>query len=89
MSEIQITFPNGNIKKYPKNITGFDVAKSISISLAKASIAIKINDNLQDLSFNINQDAKIEIVTNKNPESLEIIRHDAAHMMAKAVKELL
>ncbi len=88
MSDIQITFPDGNNKKYQKNITGFEIAKSISISLAKASVAIKINNNVQDLSVNINQDAKIEIITNKSPESLEIIRHDAAHMMAQAVKEL-
>ena len=88
MSQIQITFPDGTIKDFPQNITGLEIAQSISISLAKASLAIKINGELWDLTRHIDIDADIEIITNKSPESLEIIRHDAAHIMAQAVKEL-
>ncbi len=85
---INITFPDGNKKEFSKNITGLEIAKSISPSLAKVSLAIKVNDELWDLTREITSDAKIEIITNKSPESLEIIRHDAAHIMAQAVKEL-
>lgn len=88
MSQVKITFPDGNVKEFEKNITGFDIAKSISTSLAKAALAVKVNDELWDLSRAIEDDAKISIITAKSPESLEIIRHDTAHLMAEAVKEL-
>ena len=89
MSEpIKITFPDGNIKEFDKNITGFEIAKSISVSLAKAALAIKVNDELWDLSRAIEDDAIIAIITSKSSEALEIIRHDTAHLMAEAVKEL-
>jgi len=87
-SMVKITFPNGNVKEFDKNTTGFEIAKSISISLAKAALAIKVNNELWDLSRSIEQDSEIAIITDKSPESLEIIRHDAAHLMAEAVKEL-
>ncbi len=88
MTNIHITFPDGNKKEFTKNVTGLEIAKSISVSLAKLSLAIKVNGELWDLTRKIEQDSTIEIITNKNPESLEIIRHDAAHIMAQAVKEL-
>ena len=85
---IKITFPDFNIKEFEPNITGFEIAKSISNSLAKSALAIKVNDELWDLSRPITADAKIAIITNKSPEALEIIRHDTAHLMAEAVNEL-
>lgn len=85
---IKITFPDGNSKEFPSPITGFEIAKSIATSLAKAALAIKVNDELWDLSRKISFDSKINIITAKSPESLEIIRHDAAHLMSQAVKEL-
>lgn len=85
---IKITFPDGNFKEFEKGISGEEIAKSISISLAKSALAIKINDDLRDLSCQIFTDSKIEIITPKSPEALEIIRHDAAHIMAQAVKEI-
>ncbi|MDA7705372.1 threonine--tRNA ligase [Rickettsiales bacterium] len=88
MTKINIAFPDGNIKEFDINSTGFDIANSISKSLAKASLAIKINGNLWDLSRQIPFDAKIELITNKSDEALEIIRHDAAHIMAQSVQEL-
>jgi threonyl-tRNA synthetase len=87
--QISLTLPDGNIRYFPKHITGIEVAKSISPSLAKDSLAIKIDNVLSDLSLPITQDAKIEIITIKSGKiALEIIRHDTAHLLACAVKEL-
>jgi len=88
MSNIKITFLDGAVKEFHRDITGAEIAKSISISLAKIALAIKVNDQLWDLSRPINDDAKISIITHKDKEGLEIIRHDAAHLLAEAVKEL-
>jgi threonyl-tRNA synthetase len=85
---IQITLPSGDKKEFPAKITGFEIAKSIATSLAKSALAIKVNQELWDLSREIEQDAKIEIITPQSKEALEILRHDAAHMLAEAVKEL-
>ena len=86
---INLTFPDNSIKQFESGITGFEVAKSIAISLSKVALAIKIDDNLYDLSHKISNDGKIEIITPKSgQDALEIIRHDAAHIMAQAVKEL-
>ncbi len=85
---INITFPDGNSREYDSDITGEIIAASISKSLAKSALAIKINGKLQDLYLPIHENAKIEIVTPQSLEGLEIIRHDAAHLMAEAVKEL-
>lgn len=88
-SPIKISFPDGVIKEYNSGISGLEIAKAISISLAKSAIAIAIDGKLMDLSHKINHDAKIEIITPKSKEkALEIIRHDAAHILAEAVKEL-
>ncbi|MFM2200485.1 MAG: threonine--tRNA ligase [Pseudomonadota bacterium] len=88
-SQIKITFPNNDTKEFAKGINGLQIAQSIAISLAKNALAVKVNDKLQDLSTPIKQDAKIEIITAKSGvDALEIIRHDCAHLMAQAVKEL-
>ncbi len=87
--KINISFPDNSIREFDKGVSGLDIAKSISISLAKIAIAIKINEDLKDLSTTINNDCKIEIITPKSGKiALEIIRHDCAHLMAQAVKEL-
>ncbi|AIL65717.1 Threonine--tRNA ligase [Rickettsiales bacterium Ac37b] len=83
-----ITFPDGTIREFSQTITGLDLAKNISTSLAKIAIALKVNGQMVDLSYNINENATIQIITIKDSEALEIIRHDAAHLMAEAVKEL-
>jgi len=88
-NKIKITFLDGNFKEFDSGVTGFEIAKSISSSLAKSALAIKVNDEIIDLSRNISSDSTIEIITPKSgDEALEIIRHDAAHIMAEAVKEL-
>lgn len=86
---INITFPDGNSRAFEQGVTGAQIAQSISISLAKVALAIKVNGDIIDLSRVIEEDAAIEIITPKSgDEALEIIRHDAAHIMAQAVKEL-
>lgn len=85
---ITITLPDGNTKEYAKNTTGKDIAAGISNSLLKAALAIKVNDELWDLTRPIDSDASVAIITGKDDDGLELIRHDAAHMMAEAVKEL-
>jgi len=85
---INITFPDGNIKQFAKNITGFEIASSISTSLAKEALVVEVNNELKDLSYQIEIDCNLRILTSKNPECLEILRHNAAHIMAEAAKEL-
>ena len=87
-NNITITFPDGNTKTVEKGISGFDLASQISKSLAKESVAIKINGNICDLAFPINEDCKVIIIKRENDEALEIIRHDCAHVMAEAVQSL-
>jgi len=87
--EINITLPDGAIRNVESGISGFEIAKSISISLSKIALAIKVNGELRDLSHKFEDDCKIEIITPKSGAvALEIIRHDCAHIMAEAVKEL-
>ncbi|MEQ9116045.1 MAG: threonine--tRNA ligase [Rickettsiales bacterium] len=85
---INIIFPDGSKKDFSKGITGFEVAQSISPSLAKKALAINVNSKLVDLSLPINEDAKIKIITPQDPEGLDIIRHDSAHILAQAIKNL-
>ncbi len=86
---IKITLPDNSERMFDAAvITGEDVASSIGKGLAKAALAIRVNGKLQDLYLPIKQDAKIEIITPSSPDGLEMIRHDAAHLMAEAVKEL-
>ncbi len=85
---IQITFPDGNHKSFEAPVSGLEIAKGISPGLAKKAAVIKVNGELWDLTRPISQDAQISIVTRDQPEALEVIRHDAAHIMAQAVQEL-
>lgn len=89
MSElINITFPDGAVKEFEKGTTGEDVAASISPGLKKQAIAIKLDGELLDLRRPLPRDGEIAIVTFKQPEALEILRHSSAHLMAQAVKRL-
>ncbi|MDC3178699.1 threonine--tRNA ligase [Pelagibacteraceae bacterium] len=89
MSEkIIITFPDGNKKEVDKGINGLDLASQISKSLAKESVAIKINNEIKDISLPINNDASVAVLKRDSDEALELIRHDCAHVMAEAVQEL-
>ncbi|MDC2979207.1 threonine--tRNA ligase [Pelagibacteraceae bacterium] len=89
MSEkITITFPDGNKKDVDKGISGLELASQISKSLAKESVAIKLNNEIKDIILPINSDASVAILKRDNEETLELIRHDCAHVMAEAVQEL-
>jgi threonyl-tRNA synthetase len=83
-----ITLPDGNNLSFPDKVTGLDVAEKISKSLAKQAMVISIDGDLKDLDFLIERDCSIKIFTSKNPEGLETIRHDTAHILAMAVQEL-
>lgn len=85
---INVTFPDGSVKQFDKGITGREITQSISQSLAKEALFIRVNDQDYDISRPINEDAKIKIFTKKDPEGLEMIRHDTAHVLAEAIKEL-
>ena len=85
---IKIKFPDESIREFEAGISGLDITKSISTSLAKKATAISIDGMLCDLSDAIQTDCSIEIITRDDDRSLELIRHDAAHVMAEAVQEL-
>lgn len=85
---IEITLPDGSVRAYDHPLTGLDVAKDIGPGLAKASVAMYLNDKLVDLSTTLDQSSNIAFLTRDKPEALELLRHDAAHVMAQAVKEL-
>ncbi|WP_417424212.1 threonine--tRNA ligase [Hoeflea sp.] len=86
-SAVSLTFPDGSKREYPDGTTGREVAESISKSLAKKAVAIALDGELTDLSDPV-RDGALEIITRTDPRALELIRHDAAHVMAEAVQEL-
>ncbi|MER3547162.1 MAG: threonine--tRNA ligase, partial [Rhodanobacteraceae bacterium] len=85
---ITITLPDNSTKSFDSPPTVRDVAASIGASLAKAAIAGKVDGKLVDLSCTVDHDARVEIVTEKSPEALDIIRHSTAHLLAQAVQRL-
>ena len=86
--EVTITFPDGKSRKVAAGTTGLEIAKSISPSLAKRTVAMSLNGALSDLADPIRQDAEIKFIARTDPEALELIRHDSAHVMAEAVQAL-
>jgi threonyl-tRNA synthetase len=85
---IDLQFPDGATRAFPEGSTGLEVAKSISPSLAKKAVLVKLDGELRDLERPLERSGKIEIVTRDSPEALETIRHDTAHVLAEAVQEL-
>ena len=85
---VKLTLPDGSERQYDAPVTGADVAADIGPGLAKAALAVKINGEMADLSLPITEDSDLAIVTAKDEEALELLRHDAAHVMAEAVQEL-
>ena len=84
----QITLPDGSVRGYDAALSVADVATSIGAGLAKAALAGKVDGQLVDLSYCIQQDAALEIVTEKHPDALEVLRHSTAHLLAQAVQRL-
>ena len=87
-SPVAVTLPDGSRRVFPHPVTGAELAAAIGPGLAEAAIAVSINGRQRDLVAAIDHDAKATIITRDMPEGLEILRHDAAHVMAEAVKEL-
>ena len=85
---IEVTLPDGSNREFNSPVTVGDVAASIGAGLARAALAGKVNGKLVDLSHPITENSTVSIVTDKDPEGLEIIRHSTSHLMAQAVKEL-
>ena len=88
MSSVNITLPDGKVRSFPGPMTGAEIAAAIGPGLAKAALAVKIDGEPRDLAARVERDAKVAIVTRESPEALDILRHDAAHVLAEAVKEL-
>ncbi len=85
---ISVTFPDGNSRPFEPGVSGLDIAKSISPSLAKRTVAMMRDGVLSDLSDTLDQDARLEFLSREDPRALELIRHDAAHVLAEAVQGL-
>ncbi len=85
---VLITLPDNSVRRYEGAVTGTDIAESISKSLAKKAVAVRVDGVLTDLFESVARDARVEIVTREDADALDIIRHDAAHLLAQAVQEL-
>ena len=83
-----ITLPDGKTLNFSKSVTGLEIAEKVSKSLVKQALIMSVNGELKDLYFPLNKDCSVKIFTAQDPEGLEVIRHDAAHIMAMAVQEL-
>ena len=85
---VQITFPDGNIKTFDDPPSGLDIARSISEGFARNCVAVKKNGQIVDLSTRFDEDTAVRLITTKDPEALEVLRHSAAHVMAQAILHL-
>jgi threonyl-tRNA synthetase len=88
MSEISVTLPDGSVRRVPAGATPADVAAEISPRLAKAALAAIVDDRLVDLTYALQRDARVRLVTSDSPEALDLYRHSTAHLMAAAVTSL-
>ncbi len=85
---INLSLPDGSIRSFDKPVSGAELAASIGPGLAKSALAVKVDGEMRDLGRPIERDARVSIVTAKDPDALELLRHDAAHVLAQAVQEL-
>ena len=88
IAPVAVTLPDGSVRQFPGAVSGAELAKAIGPGLAKAALALKVDGTEKDLAAVIDRDAKVAIITRTSPEALELVRHDAAHVMAEAAKEL-
>jgi len=84
----EITLPDGSIREFPTPVTGLEIAAAIGARLAKDAVALRVGERLIDLTVGLHEPARVEIITRDSEAGLELLRHDAAHVMAEAVKEL-
>ena len=85
---MEFELPDGSRRELPDGATGADLAASIGAGLARAALAVKVDGEVRDLTRPLPDGAKVAIVTSRDPESLELIRHDTAHVLAAAVLDL-
>ena len=85
---IKITLPDGSVMQEESGVSGLEIAQKISMGLAKSALAVKVNETLQDLTAPITTDSSVTILTSKDKEGLQILRHSCSHVMAEAVQEL-
>jgi threonyl-tRNA synthetase len=83
-----ITLPDGSVRRFDGPVTGTEIAQAIGPGLARAALAMQVDGRLRDLAHRIEHDASVRFITRKDPEALELIRHDAAHVLAEAVQAL-
>jgi len=83
-----ITLPDKSVRRFDGPVTGTTVAAAIGPGLARAALAMKLDGKVVDLATAIDRDAAVTFITRRDPEALELIRHDAAHVLAEAVQEL-
>src|SRR3989442_4447715 len=86
--EIRVTLPDGSEKRLPAGSSGADLAQRIGTCLAKAALAVGLNGNIRDLARPLPDGAKVTILTDKDPQALEVLRHSSAHVLATAVRQL-
>ena len=87
-AEIRVTLPDGSEKRLPQGSTGADLAKAIGPGLAKAALAVRVNRNVWDLTRPLPDGASVSILTDKDPQALDVLRHSSAHVLATAVRQL-
>jgi len=87
-AEIQVTLPDGSAKRLPLGSSGADLAKAIGPGLAKAALAVRVNGSVWDLARPLPDGAKVTILTDKDPQALEVLRHSSAHVLATAVRQI-
>jgi threonyl-tRNA synthetase len=88
VSPVRLTLPDGSVREVPSGTTGRELAESIGPGLAKAALAIRVDGQIRDLSRPLDADAKVAILTEKDPDALDVLRHSSAHILATAVREL-
>src|SRR5699024_9234963 len=88
INKVVMTFPDGNTKEYEHGVTGEEIAQSISTGLRKSALAIKLDGEAYDLRRPIQEDRAIEIITYRDQEDIEIMRHSSAHLLAQAIIRL-
>src|SRR6266567_2811010 len=86
--EIRVTLPDGSEKRLPAGSSGADLAKAIGPGLAKAALAVRLNGDIRDLARPLPDGVKVTILTNKDPQALEVLRHSSAHALATAVRQI-
>jgi len=87
-AEIRVTLPDGSQKTLPAGATGADLAKAVGPGLAKAALAIRVNGEVRDLQRPLEDGATVSVLTNKDPQALDVLRHSSAHVLATAVRQL-